>query len=136
MGFQRVDEVPVPLAEPQPVRPLPHLHFPFQEYLGEVRFEYASQLVASTNRGILDICLESGFSDVRYLNKAFLRHYGCTPKAYRQSCRGGKQQPSPVNSLQRVLTQEESVLLLAKLRGEQREVLSRYSLWNLYNPRP
>lgn len=111
------------------------MNMTFQEYLAEVRFEYASRLVASTDRGLLDICLESGFSDVRYLNKAFLRRYGCTPKAYRQSCRKGTSRPLPQSSLQQVLSEEESVRLLANLRGAQREVLSQYSLWNLYNPR-
>ena len=111
------------------------MNMTFQEYLNEVRFEYACQLVGSTDRGLLDICLESGFSDVRYLNKAFLRRYGCTPKAYRQSCRRGDSRPLPDSSLQRVLSEEESVGLLANRRGEQREVLSRYSIWNLYNPR-
>ncbi|MCI8744595.1 MAG: AraC family transcriptional regulator [Lachnospiraceae bacterium] len=34
-----------------------------------------------TNLNLLDISLESGFSDIKYLNKAFAKQYGCSPKA-------------------------------------------------------
>lgn len=62
----------------------------FQDYLNQKRFEYACGLLFTTDRKILDISLSSGFSDVRYLNEAFLRQYGCTPKEYRK----GRKLPS------------------------------------------
>lgn len=55
----------------------------FQEYLCRRRFEHACRLIAQTDRSVLDIALSSGFSDAKYLNRAFRRRYGCTPKEFR-----------------------------------------------------
>lgn len=57
----------------------------FQEYLNNVRFEHALQLVERHDFNILDICLETGFSSSRYLNQMFVKKLGCTVKEYRQS---------------------------------------------------
>lgn len=55
----------------------------FQEYLNNVRFEHALQLVRQSDFNILDICLETGFSSSRYLNQMFEKKIGCTVKEYR-----------------------------------------------------
>lgn len=55
----------------------------FQQYLPALRCEKARQLLLLTNLNLLDISLESGFSDIKYLNKAFARQYGYSPRAYR-----------------------------------------------------
>lgn len=55
----------------------------FQQYLNKVRLDKATELMLNTNKRKLDICLESGFSDYRYLTKAFLKEYGCSPAAYK-----------------------------------------------------
>lgn len=60
-----------------------NLGISFQEYLNKVRFEKALDLVLFTDRKNLDICMECGFSDYRYLNKMFLKELGCTPVEYR-----------------------------------------------------
>lgn len=60
----------------------------FQEYLNQKRFEYACHLLATTDRKILDISLSSGFSDVRYFNRAFQKQFGCTPRDYRRGKTG------------------------------------------------
>lgn len=60
----------------------------FQEYLSRCRFEHACRLLEKTDRSILDISLESGFSDVRYFNRMFLEHYGCPPGAFRARTEG------------------------------------------------
>lgn len=57
----------------------------FQEYLNHRRFEYACNLLLTTDRTILDISLASGYSDVRYFHQAFVAQYGCAPKEYRRS---------------------------------------------------
>ena len=54
----------------------------FQEYLNNVRFDHALQLIHKTDLSILDICMESGISSSHYLNQAFLKTFGCTTKAY------------------------------------------------------
>ena len=110
------------------------MNMTFQEYLNEVRLEYACQLLRSTDRGISDICLESGFSDIRYLNQAFSKRYQCSPKEYREKNRqsGDKKTGAP-GSLEQVLDREESIRYLASLREGQRKTFSRYSLWDFYH---
>ncbi|MFP4697291.1 MAG: AraC family transcriptional regulator [Eubacteriales bacterium] len=61
-----------------------HLGISFQEYLNKVRLEKAVELLMTTDLNNLDICLESGFSDYRYLNKMFLKEFGCTPSEYKE----------------------------------------------------
>ena len=56
---------------------------PFQEYLNNLRFEHAMQLIYSTNLTIQDICISSGFSGSRYLNQMFQKHFGCSAREYR-----------------------------------------------------
>lgn len=56
----------------------------FQEYLNNVRFEHALQLIDRHDFNILDICLETGFSSSRYLNQMFVKKLGCTVKEYRK----------------------------------------------------
>lgn len=56
----------------------------FQEYVREKRFEHALFLLSSTDKSILDICMESGFSDLRYMTAVFRKKFGCTPKEYRR----------------------------------------------------
>lgn len=58
------------------------LGFSFQEYLNNVRFDHALQLIHQTDLNILDICLESGFSSSHYLNQMFQKSFGCTTKEY------------------------------------------------------
>lgn len=61
-----------------------HLGISFQEYLNKVRLEKAVELLLQTDRSKLDICIECGFSDYRYLNKMFLKEYNCTPEDYKR----------------------------------------------------
>ena len=55
----------------------------FREYVNRLRLERAVYLVAKTNLRIIDICVECGYSDYRYLNKAFLSEFGMTPSQMR-----------------------------------------------------
>lgn len=61
-----------------------HLGISFQKYLNRLRVEKAEQLLLHTDLNNIDICMECGFSDYKYLNKAFRSEYGCTPLAYRE----------------------------------------------------
>ena len=60
------------------------LGMPFQEYLKKKRFEYARSLLLGTRRSLLDISLESGFSDARYMIRMFEEEFGCSPREYRR----------------------------------------------------
>jgi len=59
------------------------LGMPFQEYLLRFRCEKARCLLLSTDHSLLDISIDCGFSDLKYLNSGFLRQYNYTPKEYR-----------------------------------------------------
>lgn len=61
-----------------------HLGISFQECLNKVRFEKAVELLMRTDMNRLDICIESGFSDYRYLDKMFLKEFGCTAEEYKE----------------------------------------------------
>ncbi len=63
-----------------------------QEYINLTRFEHAMRLLDSTNLSLLDVCMESGFSSTRYLNRMFVKMLGCTAKEYR----GAEKKPSPI----------------------------------------
>ena len=90
----------------------------FQDYVTSVRFHCACRLMQSGSRRMLDICMESGFSDYRYFSREFKRQYGVTPEVY------SMQQPHlrpetavvrrSLHSLERFYTREESIKLLEK----------------------
>lgn len=61
------------------------VHMAFQEYLNSLRFEHALLLLKKTDRSITDICLESGFSDSRYLNKRLKSVYNLSLKDFRNA---------------------------------------------------
>lgn len=60
-----------------------NLNQSFQDYVNSVRLQHAKALLRS-DKHMIDICLETGFSDPRYLRKALLKHEGCTPAEYRR----------------------------------------------------
>ena len=53
------------------------------QYINNLRLENASNLLTSTNKSILDICLEVGFDNLSYFNKLFKRKFNTTPKKFR-----------------------------------------------------
>lgn len=55
-------------------------------YLTQSRIRMATRLLAETDRSILDISEECGFSSSSYFGKVFREVVGCTPKEYRESC--------------------------------------------------
>ncbi len=88
----------------------------FQDYLNHVRLEHAVHMIETTDQNMLDISLESGFSDIRYLNKLFILRYGCTPKNYRKNNNKKSEAMNHfITSLQRILSPEESLELLSLL---------------------
>ena len=56
----------------------------FSEVLLEFRLQFAAHLLLKTNLQIRIVALDSGFGDVPYFNRQFLKHIGISPKAYRQ----------------------------------------------------
>lgn len=62
-----------------------YLGMSFQQYLNKLRLAKAVELLMNTNSSNIEICLESGFSDYRYLCKAFTKEYGCTPTQFKEN---------------------------------------------------
>ncbi len=67
----------------------------FREIAGEswrkqvhrLRLEYASRLLASTERSVTAIAFESGFEELSHFHHSFKAGFGLTPVAYRQKFR-------------------------------------------------
>ena len=89
----------------------------FQEYLKQKRFENASRLLQSSEMNLLDISIASGFSDVRYMMKAFSEIAGCSPAEYRRSFREYSEENTRVAEInQYYLTREEACKKLMEYR--------------------
>ena len=87
----------------------------FQDYVNTVRFNCACKLIASGEGRMLDVCVESGFSDYRYFSRTFKQQVGMTPEEYRQQVERPKQESAEVkhslHSLERFYTREQSLAL-------------------------
>lgn len=86
----------------------------FQHYVNKLRCEHARHLLLVTDYSLLDISINSGFSDPKYFNKGFKELYGCLPKQYRKNFNQldlHKQQQSML-STQEFLSDESSILIL------------------------
>lgn len=82
----------------------------FQEYLKQKRFAYACMQLANTDRTILDISMDSGFSDVRYMSSIFKERLHCSPREYRNQLERNRTQKNySTISLQYFLTDEEAL---------------------------
>lgn len=56
----------------------------FVEYVTELKLSRAAQLLANTDRPIMEIALESGFVNLSNFNRHFLRCRNATPRDYRR----------------------------------------------------
>ncbi len=56
----------------------------FQEYLSRLRLQKAIPLLKKSNIYMVDICMECGFSDTRYLNAVCQKEYGCSAAQLRR----------------------------------------------------
>ena len=61
-----------------------HMGVTVYKYINELRFERARWLLESTDKKILEIALEVGFSDIQGLNKLFKDNTGKSPGQYRK----------------------------------------------------
>lgn len=63
------------------------LNMGFTEYLNSVRIHHAQEMLSETDKSILEIALESGFSSVSYFNRVFKSMKYCSPSEYRKFSR-------------------------------------------------
>ncbi len=90
-----------------------NLNTTFQDYLAGLRCERARRLLAEPGCSLLDASVGSGFSDVKYMNRAFLSRFGCTAREYRAGYSGAAERPGP--AAQEFFTEAQSLELLGKL---------------------
>lgn len=87
------------------------LHMNFNQYLNEIRLDYASQLLRTTDLSVTDIFNASGFGSQTTFNRAFLAKYRLSPREYRhQNQQPGKAVPplNPFSSLSSDRDEKES----------------------------
>lgn len=93
----------------------------FQEYVTSVRFHCACKLIANEDKNMLDVCMESGFSDYRYFVRAFRQQYGMTPEEYRRHTHKTRIESAAIrrslHSSERIYSREESLIMLKSLIG-------------------
>jgi len=92
----------------------------FQGYVTSVRFNCACKLIAAGDKKLLDVCLESGFSDYRYFSREFHKQYGMTPEEYRNSMKAAKPERTvlrhSLHSMERFYSREDSLKLVEQLK--------------------
>ena len=88
----------------------------FQDYVTSVRFHCACKLIAAGQKRLLDVCMESGFSDYRYFSREFHKHYGMTPEQYRHYANKRQLQSQAtrhsLHSVERFYSEEESLRII------------------------
>jgi AraC-like DNA-binding protein/mannose-6-phosphate isomerase-like protein (cupin superfamily) len=96
-----------------------HLNQTFQEYVATVRYHQARKLLLTENKRLIDICIESGFSDPRYLTKTFLRKTGSRPDAYKRKYALRQEEDQyhrSIYSSQKFYSDEEAARILEHLK--------------------
>ena len=56
----------------------------FSAYVAALRIQRAQELLARTDRPVMEIVYACGFDNPRTFNRTFLKVCGTTPRAYRQ----------------------------------------------------
>lgn len=90
------------------------INMSFQEYLNSLRFEHALLLLKKTDMSVIDICLESGFSDSKYLNKRLESAYNMSLKDFRNTNLKPDKNVADKWEEQYIYTPEESLAILRK----------------------
>lgn len=88
----------------------------FHEYVDSVRFAHACELIHNSDKTMIEISIESGFSDYRYFSRAFQKYCGLTPSEYshqaHSTLRNSDLESHSVHSQERLLNRAESLDLL------------------------
>lgn len=95
----------------------------FQEYVTAVRFNSACKMIAAGNTKMLDVCMESGFSDYRYFTRAFRQFCGMTPEQFCRSQNTHLQEAElprrSIHSMERLYTADQSLQYLQQVIDHQ-----------------
>ena len=95
----------------------------FQEYIGALRFQKALRLIADERLGVYEVAVMSGYSDPKYLTKAFRERLGMTPGEYARSA-----QKQPISGSETVserrYDRDESLRLVHSIVNEMKSAES------------
>lgn len=56
--------------------------------INQLRMDYASSLLAGSNREIIDVAMDCGFESISHFYACFLRHSGTSPSVFRKQAQG------------------------------------------------
>lgn len=96
-----------------------NLNQTFQEYVNFVRFNAACKQMNESHLRLLDICMDTGFSDYRYFSETFRRRTGLTPEEYRKRLPIHPTEVKvhhSIHSLEQFYTRERSMELLEEFK--------------------
>lgn len=68
-----------------------HMGVPFREYLGNMRLNYARNLLVSSEISATEVAYESGFTSLSYFSRCFQQEYHLSPRAYRKRYQGTRE---------------------------------------------
>ena len=102
-----------------------NLNQSFQDYVNNLRFNQAKKLLLSGEKRMIDVSIESGFSDPKYMIACFLKNTGMRPEAYKKKYfKQSEISDLPVHksehSAQRYFSRQEAIAILGSLQPEKR----------------
>lgn len=56
----------------------------FSAFINELRVSHASRLLRETEKNVIEVCFESGFSNLSYFNRVFKKIQSVSPRDYRR----------------------------------------------------
>jgi AraC family transcriptional regulator len=62
-----------------------HFRVPLGSYVRRLRLDWAASRLADSAESLANVAVAAGFADQSHLTRAFKRHTGHTPGAYRQA---------------------------------------------------
>lgn len=93
----------------------------FNQYLNEIRLDYASHLLHTTEKSITDILMDSGFNSQTTFNRVFREKYHMSPRDYRMQSQHKsdqiRQQLSAAGQVQRKAADDPAEMPWKPIKG-------------------
>ena len=89
----------------------------FQDYLTDKRLECALRMISDTSLTLSEIASSSGFSELKYMNKAFKDTFDLTPNEYREKGFISLPINKKTNASEYIYSDKESLILLKQLNN-------------------
>lgn len=70
-----------------------YLNLTPSQYINDLRINYASNLLISTDKTVIDICYDCGFQNLGYFYTIFKNKYNCSPKSFREQYKPKNPEP-------------------------------------------